>query len=829
MAGKHYLYDAQTLKEQIPLARYLKDQGVPLFNGDRRAAATWRGGDGPTVALDEENHQWYDHKAAEGGSIIELYMALEGAPNKLAAMRALGDRYHITPKAEIKPPRKVSRGEMLTSDGYRLVETYTYTDADGKPLYYVDRYEKALDGGKREKSFVQRTDKGDGIKDVHKTIYNLPAVTKADRVFLVEGEKDVETMRRLGLVATTNSGGGKFWESDFDAYFEGKDVAIIPDNDEVGVGHAETLAAHLHKIAKSVKIVKVSKLHKGDVTDYIEREGGTLASLMEMVAAAPLAIPTEDADVLRAKELNREPLANWEWGEPIKRGEGEKAKTRVPKIPRHVDDVCEEIRTRFLAFPRRLGSTLFDYTRSDDPDKRTILKIDSRDALKAWVNGTSGHQSDFEGGGNFASWAEVYERLHQTATSYEGLSHAPWFPPRADVFPIYPVMPPPDSAHKAFWAFVDFFNPATAEDRLLIAAFAAAPMYYLPGSARPAWCVDTTDAQGSGKTTVVNLVAALYGETPLGLDMKSLNNDINQVKKRILSAEGRTRRIALFDNLTESFKGANIADFVTSASITGMAPYGRGEETRANDITWTATMNGGTVDTDMATRTYKIMISKPPKYDPKWEERALDYIAKNRMQILADVAHMLANARERIRSGSRFAKFDATVLSAVCGAGDDGDAAFTRLSDVISERAKESNEEYSYADELREIILSHAAKFAQSASQILPEGHKPLDGGRAWIIRVGDLNTIISRSNGAIRGWKMKRVRTLIKSGISTDFDRSFERINSGEMRRKAGVARAVCFFPSATIPRHGNIPAQLFDDSTIPPTSACDEYITLG
>ena len=60
------------------------------------------------------------------------------------------------------------------------------------------------------------------------------------------------------------------------------------------------------------------------------------------------------------------------------------------------------------------------------------------------------------------------------------------------------------------------------------------------------------------------------------------------------------------DNMTESFMGANLADLITCASITGRASYGRGEESRANDLTWIATMNGGTVDTDMATRPYKI-------------------------------------------------------------------------------------------------------------------------------------------------------------------------------------------------------------------------------
>ena len=98
-------------------------------------------------------------------------------------------------------------------------------------------------------------------------------------------------------------------------------------------------------------------------------------------------------------------------------------------------------------------------------------------------------------------------------------------------------------------------------------------------------------------------------------------------------------------------KGANLADFITAEKITGMAPYGHGEESRPNDLTWVATMNGGNVDTDMATRTYKLKIRKPTTYAPRWEQETRALIAANGPQILADIAHMMANSTERERHG----------------------------------------------------------------------------------------------------------------------------------------------------------------------------------
>ena len=815
------IYRSEDIKKAVPLVRYFTDQNVPLSSGNRRAVATWRGGTHPSVSIDLDKQLWNDHVTGDGGSVIDAFVQIEGG-TPLNAVDALGNRYGVEPFKVASKPRKPTRGEMLLADGYRLAVTYTYTDADGAPLYFVDRYEQTGADGKRDKTFVQRSQTAENLNGVKRVLYNLPAVVKSDRVFIVEGEKDVETMRRLNLVATTNSGGGKYWEADFNAAFKNKEVVIIPDNDEVGHAHAASLLAQIKPLAKSVKVVNISKLPKGDVTDYIEKEGGTVASLLEMVKDAPIADIPEDADVLRAKELNADALRNWEWGEPTTRTTPTgQTRTVTPRIPRGVDEVCGEIRERFLNFPRRLGGVLFDYTRNSDPDKRRIMPILTKDALKAWVNGTSGHQSDFQNGGNFAGWSEIIERLLQTVPQYSGIGNAPWYPQRDDIFPVYPLLPPADPTHARFWELIDRFLPATDADRLLISAFMLAPMFYSRNGARPAWVIDTVDAQGSGKTSVAKMCARLYNETPIGMDIKSLNGDINEVKKRIISTEGRARRLVLMDNMTESFKGANLADLITCASITGRASYGRGEESRANDLTWIATMNGGTVDTDMATRTYKIKVRKPKAYNPKWEVEGNAFIDAHRLQILADGLDLMANAPDRTRDQSRFALFDATVLSAVCAT----DAEFSDVSAVLTDRAKEANEDIAYAAELADLITRYMTRWDPKTR---PAGERGPEPGYAWIIRTADMDAILRSSEGAIRKWTSKRVRRLVTEGNSASFDANYKRINEGEMRRLSGQATAFCFFPSFDIPRQGKVPAQLIQITSGLPTVICQEEIKL-
>ncbi len=172
----------------------------------------------------------------------------------------------------------------LTADGY-LAE-FEYLDESGELLYQVCK--------KTDKKFLQRRPGTDGkwiwsLGDVQRVLYRLPELLKADKsetVFIAEGEKDVESLRSVGLTATTNSGGagqsGK-WLEEFNDYLKNRPVIILPDNDDVGRAHALKIANSLKGIAKSVKIVNLPGLpEKGDVSDWLE-SGGTVEKLKELV------------------------------------------------------------------------------------------------------------------------------------------------------------------------------------------------------------------------------------------------------------------------------------------------------------------------------------------------------------------------------------------------------------------------------------------------------------------------------------------------------------------------------------------------------------------
>lgn len=82
-------------------------------------------------------------------------------------------------------------------------------------------------------------------------VYNITDNTKP--IFIVEGEKDVETIEKLGYIATTSpNGAGSHWRKDFNEYFKNYNVIILADNDEIGLKYATEVANNLLNVAKTI-------------------------------------------------------------------------------------------------------------------------------------------------------------------------------------------------------------------------------------------------------------------------------------------------------------------------------------------------------------------------------------------------------------------------------------------------------------------------------------------------------------------------------------------------------------------------------------------------
>jgi hypothetical protein len=189
---------------------------------------------------------------------------------------------------DLNPPSEPAAANLVR----REIAAYDYRDEAGELLYQVVRYEP--------KTFRQRRPDGNSgwvptIRDVRQVPYRLPELLAAAQslpVFIVEGEKDVETLRSRDFVATCNSGGAKNWTATHAEHLRGRDVILVPDNDDVGREHMRLVAQSLEGIARSVRLLDLSPLvpPKQDVSWFFE-QGGAVDHFRTLVAAASNASP----------------------------------------------------------------------------------------------------------------------------------------------------------------------------------------------------------------------------------------------------------------------------------------------------------------------------------------------------------------------------------------------------------------------------------------------------------------------------------------------------------------------------------------------------------
>jgi hypothetical protein len=173
----------------------------------------------------------------------------------------------------------------------KISDIYEYPDEKGKTLYQSVRY--------TPKSFRQRRSDGNGgwtwdLKGVRRVPYRLPElIASTGPIYIPGGEKDVESLAKHGLTATTNAGGEGNWKPEFNEYLRGRDVVILEDNDAKGQKHGKVVSESLHGVAKSLKIIRFPDTPKGhDVSDYLETHN--LDDLLKKIQDAQFYKPVKE-------------------------------------------------------------------------------------------------------------------------------------------------------------------------------------------------------------------------------------------------------------------------------------------------------------------------------------------------------------------------------------------------------------------------------------------------------------------------------------------------------------------------------------------------------
>lgn len=188
-----------------------------------------------------------------------------------------------------------NRQQKRKAGGFKKFAEYEYRDADNVLVYKAIEYRN--EAGKKD--FTQCRTNGNGgwienMRGVDKVPYCLPeliATPKDQIVFIAEGEKKVNSLRKWGFAATCNVGGAGSWNKDYSKYLRDRAVIVLPDNDPVdpvsgacpGMDFARKVISCNDGIAKLTRILTLPGLpEKGDIIDWIAA-GGTKGEFDRLV------------------------------------------------------------------------------------------------------------------------------------------------------------------------------------------------------------------------------------------------------------------------------------------------------------------------------------------------------------------------------------------------------------------------------------------------------------------------------------------------------------------------------------------------------------------
>lgn len=349
---------------------------------------------------------------------------------------------------------------------------------------------------------------------------------------------------------------------------------------------------------------------------------------------------------------------------PDRPGETARVPLSAAEIKRQMDAVTG-------GWPKVAGGVLF----VDEGEART-RELESRQALFAFLGRACGCAesrilwSDRLVGA--VAKGEFFAYLLQTATCYEAVTTVPHEPAVPGVY--YASRPGGGGGDgAALRKLLGFFHPSSDIDRDLTKAAFLTPFWGGPPGGRPAIFITGPEeagggrGRGVGKSTLAEVIADLAGGA---LAVNAAKEDLGRVKTRILSTEGRTRRVLLLDNVkSHRLDSADLEALITTRVVSGHSMF-VGEGRLPNYFTVLVTCNGASLSKDMAQRGVTLRLARPA-YTEGWRRGVDAFVANNRCAIYDDIVAELRKQPAQLADRWRWQDWAEAVLARSSAAPDD--------------------------------------------------------------------------------------------------------------------------------------------------------------
>jgi len=235
--------------------------------------------DSPSLSIsDGDNGRvlLYCHAGCDHKAILAALRLGESDLFDADATPAAATKKAATPKANKKPGQAYASPEAAQKAYERTLgkpsRTWRYRDARNDEVGRVIRWDRP--DGKVIRPLSLHADgwRLEQMPEPRRLFHLVSLNQRRGRVYVVEGEKCVD--RLVGLVHATTSSGGSNAASKSDwSPLAGREVVILPDNDDAGRKYAADVAAILHELdpPATVRVVELDGLDEGgDVADLVE-------------------------------------------------------------------------------------------------------------------------------------------------------------------------------------------------------------------------------------------------------------------------------------------------------------------------------------------------------------------------------------------------------------------------------------------------------------------------------------------------------------------------------------------------------------------------------
>lgn len=421
------------------------------------------------------------------------------------------------------------------------------------------------------------------------------------------------------------------------------------------------------------------------------------------------------------------------------------------RLPIPMRDIIISIMDHTDGWPKRVGGCLFIH------DGDGVHWLENTSALFGWLAYRVGIIEWSNQTIGCVTKDELFQELCRTVEAYIAVEELPHFPPLpGHYYACEDIAAGPDDV---LTQFIEYFSPATDDDKMLILAMFATPFWGAKAGSRPAFLITSDAGRGVGKSKITDMLSLLTG----GHIELSAGEDAGRMRSRLLSPEGLKKRIARLDNVkTMKFSWAELESIITSPLISGHKLH-HGESGRPNNLTWIITLNGASLGTDMAQRVVTIKLSKPHRIGC-WEEDVIRLIETKRIELIAGLRSFLESEPQPMPEHSRWASWEDQVLSRLADP--------WRIQKTIRERSDTANVDFRIIEQIEEYFFDRLTDLGYIDESAI---HVPLKISGAWINEATNArNKEFDASNGTLRQYCNEGFAKMIYENPSHKFGRGF-------------------------------------------------------